>query len=75
MHVRVRMFDRCEPPLDLIYQQHSRGYRHDYEAGFHLLDVDVSGLFGRSSCGYFATGRGETGTDDDPRGCRFRNPG
>lgn len=30
--------------LDLIYRQHSRGYRHDYEAGFQLLDVDMSGL-------------------------------
>ncbi len=30
--------------LDLIYQQQSRGYQHDYQAGFHLLDVDMSGL-------------------------------
>jgi hypothetical protein len=30
--------------LDLIYQQQSRGYRHDYQAGFQLLDVDMSGL-------------------------------
>jgi len=30
--------------LDLMYRQHSRGYRHDYEAGFQLLDVDMSGL-------------------------------
>jgi hypothetical protein len=30
--------------LDLIYRQHSRGFRHDYQAGFHLLDVDMSGL-------------------------------
>ncbi len=30
--------------LDLIYRQHSRGYRHDYEAGLQLLDVDMSGL-------------------------------
>src|SRR5256884_48722 len=30
--------------LDLIYRQHSRGYRHDYQAGFQLLDVDMSGL-------------------------------
>ncbi len=30
--------------LDVIYRQHSRGYRHDYQAGFHLLDVDMSGL-------------------------------
>src|SRR5258707_3817590 len=30
--------------LDLIYRQHSRGDRHDYQAGFQLLDVDLSGL-------------------------------
>jgi hypothetical protein len=30
--------------LDLIYRQHSRGYRHDYQAGFQLLDMDMSGL-------------------------------
>ena len=30
--------------LDLIYRQHSRGYRHDDQAGFQLLDVDMSGL-------------------------------
>jgi hypothetical protein len=30
--------------LDLIYRQHSCGYRHDYQAGFQLLDVDMSGL-------------------------------
>ncbi len=30
--------------LDLIYQQQSRGYRHDYQASFQLLDVDMSGL-------------------------------
>jgi hypothetical protein len=30
--------------LDVIYRQHSRGYQHDYQAGFHLLDVDMSGL-------------------------------
>jgi hypothetical protein len=30
--------------LDLIYQQQGRGYRHDYQAGFQLLDVDMSGL-------------------------------
>jgi hypothetical protein len=29
--------------LDEIYQQHSRGYQHDYAAGFQLLDVDRSG--------------------------------
>ena len=30
--------------LDRIYRQHSRAYRHEYQAGFQLLDVDMSGL-------------------------------
>jgi Transposase DDE domain group 1 len=30
--------------LDLIYQQQSQGYRHDYQASFQLLDVDMSGM-------------------------------
>ena len=30
--------------LDVIYREHSRGYRHDYQASFQLLDVDMSGL-------------------------------
>jgi hypothetical protein len=30
--------------LDLIYHQQSPGYRHDYQARFQLLDVDMSGL-------------------------------
>jgi hypothetical protein len=30
--------------LDLIYRQHSRGYQHNYEAGFQVLDVDMSGM-------------------------------
>ena len=35
---------QMQQALDRIYRQHSRGYRHDYEAGFQLLDVDMSGL-------------------------------
>ncbi len=30
--------------LDAIYRQHSQSVHHDYQAGFHLLDVDMSGL-------------------------------
>jgi hypothetical protein len=30
--------------LDEIYQSHSQGFRHDYQASFLLLDVDMSGL-------------------------------
>jgi len=30
--------------LDVIYQQHSQGFQHNYKAGFQLLDVDMSGM-------------------------------
>jgi hypothetical protein len=30
--------------LDEIYQAHSQGLRHDYQAGYQWLDVDRSGL-------------------------------
>jgi uncharacterized protein YggT (Ycf19 family) len=30
--------------LDEIYQAHSQGFRHNYQAGYQLLDVDMSGL-------------------------------
>jgi len=30
--------------MDVIYQQHSQGFQHHYEAGFQLLDVDMSGM-------------------------------
>jgi hypothetical protein len=30
--------------LDEIYRQHSQSVQHDYQASFHLLDVDMSGL-------------------------------
>src|SRR5260370_7123702 len=30
--------------LDESYRQHSQSIHHDYQASFHLLDVDMSGL-------------------------------
>jgi hypothetical protein len=30
--------------MDVIYQQHGQSLQHDYEAGFQLLDVDMSGM-------------------------------
>lgn len=35
---------QMQQAMDVIYRQHSRAYRHDYQAGFQLLDVDMSGL-------------------------------
>jgi Transposase DDE domain group 1 len=45
--------------LTLIFRQHSQAYRHDYQAEWQLLDVDVTGMpAGRQgegvSKGYFA---------------------
>jgi hypothetical protein len=49
-----------------IYRQHSAGYRHDYQAGWQLLDVDMSGMpCGRKAAlatkGYFAKQRNRRG--------------
>jgi len=38
-HVR-----QLQQALDEIYRSHSQGFRYDYEAGLHLLDVDMNGL-------------------------------
>jgi hypothetical protein len=35
---------QLQQALDEIYRQHSQSLHHDYQAGFHLLDVDMSGL-------------------------------
>jgi hypothetical protein len=49
-----------------IYRQHSRGYRHDDERDWQILDVDLSGLpCGKQAAlatrGYFATPRTRQG--------------
>ncbi len=35
---------QLQQALDEIYRQHSQSLHHDYQASFHLLDVDMSGL-------------------------------
>lgn len=45
--------------VDQIYRRHSQGYRHDYEQGWQLLDIDTDGRpCGRKAAfatkGYFA---------------------
>ena len=55
-----------EDAIDLIYQAHSQGFRHDYAASFQILDVDMSGQpCGRkaecSTKGYFAKQRNRRG--------------
>lgn len=36
--------ERLEQAMDVIYRQHSHGYRHGYQADWQLLDADMSGL-------------------------------
>ena len=36
--------DQLRHALDEIYRAHSQGFRHDYQAQWQLLDVDMSGL-------------------------------
>lgn len=35
---------QMQQALDQIYQQHGQGFRHNYRAGFLVLDVDMSGM-------------------------------
>src|SRR6266702_4936852 len=58
--------EQMEHALDAIYRQHSRGYQHDYEADFQILDVDMSGLpcgpkAAFATKGYFAKQRNRRG--------------
>lgn len=36
--------EQLHQALDEIYRAHSQGFRHDYQASFQLLDVDLTGL-------------------------------
>jgi hypothetical protein len=66
--------DACTPTnvtqlqqaLDVIYRQHSQGYRHDYIHDWQILDADMSGMpCGKkaafASRGYFAKQRNRRG--------------
>jgi Transposase DDE domain group 1 len=55
--------------MDMIYRQHSQGYRHDYQREWQLLDVDMTGRpCGRkaafASKGYFAKQRNRRGRQE-----------
>jgi hypothetical protein len=43
-HCNAENVSQMEQALDTIYGQHSQGYRHDYQASFQVLDVDMSGM-------------------------------
>src|SRR5260221_10588808 len=58
--------DQMDQALDAIYRRHSQGYRHDYQASFQVLDVDMSGLpcgpkAAFATKGYFAKQRNRRG--------------
>jgi hypothetical protein len=53
---------QMQAALDVIYRQHSQGYRHDYEQAWQLLDVDLTGMpcgpkAALATKGYFAKQR------------------
>lgn len=55
-----------EQALQVIYRQHSQGYRHDYTPEWQLLDVDMSGWpcgpkAALATKGYFARARNRRG--------------
>ncbi len=57
---------QMEQALDRIYREQSRGYHHDYDQAWQLLDVDVSGLpcgkkAALATTGYFAKQRRRRG--------------
>src|SRR5438876_6584275 len=57
---------QMEQAIQIIYRQHSQGYRHDYRADWQLLDVDMSGMpcgpkAAFESLGYFAKQRNRRG--------------
>jgi hypothetical protein len=57
---------QMEQALTLIFRQHSKGYRHNYQRRLQILDVDMSGLPCGSKAalatkGYFANQRNRRG--------------
>lgn len=57
---------QMEQAVDRIYQQHSQGYRHDYDHAWQVLDVDMSGMpcgpkAAFATKGYFAKQRNRRG--------------
>ena len=62
----VENVSQMEEAFQMIHQQHSVAYRHNYEAGFQVLDIDMTGMpCGKkaafASKGYFAKQRNRRG--------------
>jgi hypothetical protein len=53
--------------LDIIFQQHSLAFRHDFRALMLLLDIDLTGMPCGKKCEYAAKGyQGEVGIRSRP---------
>lgn len=62
----VENVSQMEEAFQMIHQQHSVAYRHNYEAGLQVLDIDMTGMpCGKkaafASKGYFAKQRNRRG--------------
>lgn len=60
---------QMQEALDMIYRQHSQGYRHNYKKGWQLLDADMTGRpCGKRAAfatkGYFAKQRNRRGRQE-----------
>jgi hypothetical protein len=58
-HCTEETVGQMQTALQTLYQAHSQGYPHDYDSGYQVLDVDMTGMpAGRQgegvSKGYFA---------------------
>ncbi|MCP4207784.1 MAG: transposase [Shimia sp.] len=58
-HCTDETVEQLRQALQTIYRTHSRGYQHDYDTGYQVLDVDMTGMpAGRQgegvTKGYFA---------------------
>ena len=58
-HCTDETVEQMQTALQTIYQIHSQGYQHDYDTGYQVLDVDMTGMpAGRQgegvTKGYFA---------------------
>jgi hypothetical protein len=58
-HCTDETVEQMQSALQTIYQIHSQGYQHDYDTGYQVLDVDMTGMpAGRQgegvTKGYFA---------------------
>jgi hypothetical protein len=59
---------QMEQAIQIIYRQHSQGYRHDYVRQYQILDVDMSGM----PCGPKAAFATKGVSASKPENCTLR---